>query len=94
MHWFQGAPVGGVVINYLLEKSRVCHQAPGERNFHIFYQLLRGASPELLNQLHLSKEIQDYYYLNQVKVYVHFSFNLTTAMRYHGILSAVSYDVT
>uniref|UniRef100_A0A2I2YEB3 Myosin XIX n=1 Tax=Gorilla gorilla gorilla TaxID=9595 RepID=A0A2I2YEB3_GORGO len=44
---------GAAVQTYLLEKTRVACQASSERNFHIFYQICKGASEDERLQWHL-----------------------------------------
>ncbi|KAK5613019.1 Unconventional myosin-Ie [Crenichthys baileyi] len=63
-----GAPDGGKISNFLLEKSRVVSQNPGERNFHIYYQLLGGASGEQRENLGVTTP-DYYYYMNQSGTY-------------------------
>eukprot|EP00043_Microstomoeca_roanoka_P014807 m.147383 g.147383 ORF g.147383 m.147383 type:complete len:969 (-) comp16110_c2_seq2:273-3179(-) len=42
----EGRIRGAVMSQYLLEKSRVVYQAPGEQNFHVFYLFFAGASED------------------------------------------------
>lgn len=54
------------IDQYLLEKSRLVRQSKGERNYHIFYVLLRGASEEELAALSLAGgKPEAFRYLNQ-----------------------------
>ncbi|TMW55855.1 hypothetical protein Poli38472_008503 [Pythium oligandrum] len=47
--------IGAEIASYLLEKVRLIHQSPQERNFHIFYELLEGADAEMLTALGLER---------------------------------------
>lgn len=60
---------GAEINTYLLEKSRVIEPSASERNFHIFYFLLCGASPPLLQSLFLTSNASDYKYLSISKLY-------------------------
>ena len=58
-----GTIAGAKIENYLLEKTRITTQADGERNYHIFYQLLLGAEKSLLEDLQLSEGSSTFKYL-------------------------------
>ncbi|XP_018612550.2 unconventional myosin-VIIa [Scleropages formosus] len=77
-----GAIDGARVDQYLLEKSRVCRQAPEERNYHIFYCMLMGMPAEQKKILSLGNP-SEYHYLtmgkctscegrDDIKEYAHF----------------------
>ena len=57
--------VGASMVTYLLEKSRICELISKERNYHIFYYLLKGADDNLLNELFLKRDFKYYKYLCQ-----------------------------
>ena len=50
-----GKLMGASVDSYLLEKVRLINQAEGERNYHIFYELLAGASSSERKELLLGR---------------------------------------
>ncbi|XP_041837164.1 unconventional myosin-IXAa isoform X3 [Melanotaenia boesemani] len=60
-----GTVRGAYVEKYLLEKSRLVYQEHNERNYHVFYYLLAGASEEERLSFHLKKP-EEYHYLSQM----------------------------
>ncbi|CAB9513362.1 Unconventional myosin [Seminavis robusta] len=58
-----GAITGASLSNYLLEKTRITQQVDGERNYHIFYQLLAGADAEMLADMGLEGGSEAFNYL-------------------------------
>ncbi|KAJ4927228.1 hypothetical protein JOQ06_014963 [Pogonophryne albipinna] len=58
------------IETYLLEKSRVTFQLSAERSYHIFYQLMTGHKPELLEALLITKNPYDYHMISQGEISV------------------------
>lgn len=56
--------MGAEIKNYLLEKSRIIIQAKTERNYHIFYAILRFMNPDELKKYGYFK-MEDYNYLKK-----------------------------
>lgn len=63
----RGIIIGARVTEYLLEKSRIVTQAPDERNYHVFYELLAGLTEEEKLKYGLLSA-DKYFYLNQVSL--------------------------
>eukprot|EP01071_Lankesteria_metandrocarpae_P005386 Lankesteria_metandrocarpae@DN3975_c0_g1_i1.p1 len=61
---FDDGITSGRIEEYLLERTRVVTQEDNERSFHIFYQLLRGASEEVKQNLQLLR-LEEYAWINQ-----------------------------
>ena len=59
IHYTRGSIVGAKMDQYLLEKGRLTNQGPGERNYHIYYQLCKGLGREERAQLGL-KSAKEY----------------------------------
>jgi myosin protein heavy chain len=62
----EGSIKSSLIETYLLEKNRVVYQAENERNYHIYYMLLTGASKDMKKDFGLKdKDIDSFHYLNQ-----------------------------
>ncbi|KAF1774616.1 P-loop containing nucleoside triphosphate hydrolase [Phytophthora cactorum] len=60
----EGSLIGASIQTYLLEKVRLAYQAESERNYHIFYEIIAGATAEEKKRWNL-KAPTKFHYLNQ-----------------------------
>ncbi|KIY53045.1 hypothetical protein FISHEDRAFT_33985 [Fistulina hepatica ATCC 64428] len=78
--------IGACIRTYLLERSRVVAQQSSERNYHVFYQLCMGTSPEERAELGL-ENAERFSYLNPTSVDVA---NANDGVNFRGTRRALS----
>jgi len=61
----RGEIVGSTLETYLLEKSRVVFQSKEERNYHSFYFIYAGLSPEKRTEWGLDDGLMEFHYTKQ-----------------------------
>lgn len=62
----RGSLIGATIETYLLEKVRLIHCEKGERNYHIFYEIMDGASEHELKEYLLDGyDKEDFKIINQ-----------------------------
>ncbi|XP_040280060.1 unconventional myosin-XIX isoform X2 [Bufo bufo] len=77
---------GANIQTYLLESTRIAHQNSSERNFHIFYQIVKGASQDERKQWSLPENATFSWLPNSEKNFEEDCFESTkTAMLHLGI---------
>jgi myosin-6 len=63
LHFNKGSKVIGAYIeHYLLEKSRIISQMDKERNYQVFYRMIKGSPPEMAGALNLKPTPEAYEY--------------------------------
>ncbi|TDH70799.1 hypothetical protein CCR75_005538 [Bremia lactucae] len=60
----EGSLIGASIQTYLLEKVRLAYQAESERNYHVFYEMIAGATDDEKKRWNLTTPTH-FHYLNQ-----------------------------
>ncbi|CAJ1064409.1 unconventional myosin-XIX [Xyrichtys novacula] len=93
--------VGASVQTYLLEKTRVACQPANERNFHIFYQMMKGATVEQRREWkmnhgqrfawlpHSEKTLEEDCFHETVRAMVHLGINADRQRQIFRVLAGI-----